>query len=352
MPNWSESMKQTFEYYEVDPHTWKDKKQIYSIIDSTIDRDSSSETLGGASFTTTENIGECYIRTYIITIQNGKREKFSLGTYMVQTPSYSFDGKVKTIDIDAYSPLIELKEKLPPLGFFIPKDTNILEESIVLMREKIRAPIVKTSNSENIPYEFVSNPSDTWLKFISDFVGSSKHRIQLDELGRVMFEPVIKTEAMTPSWIYDDGNSSILLPSISLENDLYGIPNVVEVIFSSDEYYLHSRVENTDEESPTSIINRGREIIHRVTEPDISGTITQTKIDKYANDLLKEMSSLQYSITYTHGYCPVKVGDCVILNYKKAGLNNVKARVISQSISCIPGTPVEEKAVFTNKLWG
>lgn len=352
MPKWNESMKQTFEYYEVDPHTWKDKRIIDSITESNIDIDLESETLGSASFTSTEDVGECYIRIYLITIQNGIKEKFPLGTYMVQTPSVSFDGMVKTINMDAYTPLIELKEKNPPIGFFIPKNKNIIEHTISLIRDKIRAPIIPTTNSEIIQYEFVSNTSDNWLIYISDFLKAANHILRLDELGRVLFEPVIKLEAMASSWIYNDNNSSILYPATTLDNDFYGIPNVVEVIYSSDEKYLYSKVSNNDSDSPVSVVNRGREITHRVTNPEISGTITQQKIDKYANDLLKEKSSVIYTATYTHGYCPVKVGDCVILNYKSAGLDNVKAKVISQSISCVPGTPVEEKVIFVNKLWG
>ena len=63
------------------------------------------------------------------------------------------------------------------------------------------------------------------------------------------------------------------------------------------------------------------------------------------------MSTLEYTITYKHGYCPVRLGDCVRLNYKRAGLNGVKAKVISQTIDCVPGCPVTEKAVFTAELW-
>lgn len=351
MIKWDAAMQQTFEYYEVDPLTWRDKRQITSITDSSVVRDSGADTLGSASFTSDEMLGECYIRIYLVVNQNGIREKIPLGTYMVQTPSYSFDGKVRSISMEAYTPLIELKEKLPPIGFFIVQNKNILDTTCAIMRDKVRAPIIPTTCAEDIPYEFVSDSSDTWLTFLTDFISAAKYNLQLDELGRIMFEPVIKTEAMAPSWIYTDDNSSILLPAMSLDNDLYGIPNVVEVIYSNDEYYLYSKVINDDEDSPISIPNRGREIVHRVSNPEISGTPTQVKIDKFATDLLKEKSSLQYTITYTHGYCPVKVGDCVMLNYRAAGLNNVKARVISQNISCTPGTPVEEKAVFTNKLW-
>ena len=99
-------------------------------------------------------------------------------------------------------------------------------------------------------------------------------------------------------------------------------------------------------------MSRGREIIRRVTNPDLIGNPTEDEIKEYAESLLKELSTVEYEVTYTHGYCPVRIGDCVRLNYPAAGLNNVKAKVISQNIKCEPGCPVTEKAVFTNKLWG
>lgn len=71
MIDWTESMQQTFEYYIVDPVTWGDKKQINIMTSSTVSRDLTKETLGSASFTCTDNIDECYIRVYMIAIQNG-----------------------------------------------------------------------------------------------------------------------------------------------------------------------------------------------------------------------------------------------------------------------------------------
>ena len=104
MVDWTSTMQQTFEYYIVDPETWKDSKKLNTVISSKISRDLEAETLGSASITISESIGECYIRIYLITIQNRKREKHPLGTFLIQTPSYSFDGKVKTISTDAYTP--------------------------------------------------------------------------------------------------------------------------------------------------------------------------------------------------------------------------------------------------------
>ena len=127
--------------------------------------------------------------------------------------------------------------------------------------------------------------------------------------------------------------------------------NVVEVIYSSGHDRYYSRVVNDDESSPTSVINRGREIVHRVTDPQFVGDPTKKQVDLYAEKLLSSLSSLEYTVTYTHGYCPVRIGDCVRLNYTRAGLKDVKAKVISQSIKCDTECSVSEKAVFTTKLW-
>jgi hypothetical protein len=156
---------------------------------------------------------------------------------------------------------------------------------------------------------------------------------------------------MQPIWTFDDSNSSILYPDLDVTRDLYGIPNVVEVLYSSDASFKLGRATNTDVNSLTSIPTRGREVIYRVTNPDDLSEPTQDQIDNYADELLRSLSTLEYTISYSHGYCPVRVGDCVEINYTKSGLKRTKARVISQDIDCSTGCKVTEKAVFTKKLW-
>lgn len=352
MVNWFESMQQTFEYYLVDPITWKDTKQLNNVKSCEIDRDSETTTLGSATIDVTESIGECYVRVYLITIQNGVRERHPLGTFLVQTPSTSFDGKIKDISLDVYTPLLELKENPPPIGYSILKGENIMDWAYRLIREKARAPVVRASSDETLYYDFVANTDDTWLTYLTDLIANAKFEFGLDELSRILFLPKQDTASLQPVVTFDDSNSSILYPDFSMSHDLYGIPNVVEVIYSSDEANYYSRVVNDDPNSPISTVNRGREITHRVTNPELSGIPAQGQIDEYAKQLLRDLSTLEYTVTYKHGYYPVRLGDCVRLNYERAEIKNVKAKVISQSIKCEPGCPVTEKAVFTEKLWG
>lgn len=352
MPDWRTSMQQTFEYYTVDPGSWKDVQKLNNVKSCTISRDSEAETLGSATIDVTESVGECYIRAYLVTIQNGVRERHPLGTFLVQTPSSSYNGKIRNVSMDAYTPLLELKENPPPLGYSILKDVNIMENAYLLCREHARAPVVKANDTTPLYSDFVANTSDTWLTFLIDLIANAKYTFALDELGRILFAPKQDTASLQPVWTYDDSNSSILYPDLEMDHDLYGIPNVVEVIYSSGKAHYYARVVNDDENSPTSTVNRGREIIYRTTDPGLSGDPTNNQIQEYATKLLKELSTVEYTITYTHGYCGTRLGDCVRLDYTRAGLKDIKAKIVSQSIKCEPGCPVTEKAVFTTKLWG
>jgi hypothetical protein len=354
MIDWTKSMQQTYEYYIVDPGTWKDVRRIHNVVKTSIDRDSEVATLGSACIDITGSLDECYIRVYLVAIQNGLTHREPLGTFLVQTPSTSFDGKVQTVSLDAYTPLLELKESLPPWGYSLRKGQRIMPLAYQIVRENARAPVVSTTLTEGadtLTYDFVANTNDTWLSFTSDLIANIKYEFALDEMGRILFSPKQDAASLQPIWTYDSGNSSILYSDLTIKRDLYGVPNVVEVIYTTGSDCYYGYAENNDPNSPISTVSRGRRIVHRVTDPDITGRASQRQIQIYAEQLLKELSSVEYTITYEHGYCPVRPGDCVRINHPKAGLDDVKAKIISQNIKCESGCPVKETAIYTMNFW-
>ena len=365
MPDWTKSMQQSYEYYTVEPTTLADVKRLDNVKSASFSRDSDTETLGSATVDATNSVGETYLRGYLKTIQNGITEKFPLGTVLVQTPSSNFNGKVMDVSMDAYTPLIELKEKRPPLGYTIRKGTRIMDAAYRIIRENARVPVnaiepTYVTNdagelvdmSPTLQQDFVANTDDTWLSFVIDLIANAKYELGLDEMGRILFQPIREMASLQPVWTYDDGNSSILYPELTMNHDLYGIPNVVEVVYSYGSDYKIAVAKNEDPNSPISIQNRGREIVYRDTEPSLAGYATDDQVQAYAERLLRALSTIEYTVSYTHAYCPVRVGDCVRLNYEKAGITDVKAKVISQNVKCQLGCSVSEKAVFTTKLWG
>lgn len=434
MIDWSASMKQTFEFWEVDSTSWKDKRLLTNVKTCSITRDPEAETLGSATIDITESVGECYVRVYLIAIQGDIKEKIPLGTFLVQTPSSTYDGRIRNVSMDAYTPLLELKCNKPPIGFYVPIEqkgfgkTNVMQKAYDLVLSNIGAPNerpvnrviepITTKDDNPLTCNVVADINDTWLSFINDLItaiytsmyyeviknqngkytrtrqvveldtteeikllegvktesddrvyegqttkgykvyftidtNNTRYKLTLDELGRIVFAPETSFTASYPVWTYTDDNSSILYPSVTMDHDMYDIPNVVEVLYSDGTNSFYSRKENNNPNSPISTHKngRGRVILYRETAPSIYGKPTQERVDKYAEQLLETLSTVEHTITYTHGYCPVKVGDSVRLNYNKAGLTDIKARVVYQSIKCEPGCPVTEKAVYTTNLW-
>ncbi len=352
MPDWTKSMSQSFEYYIVNPDTWTDDSLLDSMTSGNISWDLSAETLGSANFDIDSFIGECYIRAYLITIQNGVRERFPLGTFLVQTPSHNYDSKILKSSLTAYTPLIELKEKYLPIGYTALKGDNVMKHATAIVGGNMRAPISSVASDATLNFDFTAGNDENVLSFTSSLIANANYHYDIDGWGNIMFAPDQSLDSLQPRIIFDDGNSSILYPDISLDRDLYGIPNVVEVLYSTGNDTFYSKATNDDPNSLTSTISRGREIMSRVLNPELSGVATQDIIDRYAQELLKSYSSVTGTITYKHGYCPVRIGDCVSLKYKKLKqispqLYPIKAKVISQNISCETGCPVEETAEFT-----
>lgn len=355
MPDWREPMQQSFEYYVVDRITWKDVKPLEGVKSCSITRDLETDTLGSASLELTDSLGECYIRVYLVTVQNGVKERHPLGTFLIQTPSSSFDGMVRAVSVDAYTPLFELKENSPELGYSIFKDENVMAQACARIKEWTAVPVVTVNSNKKLLQHFTAETDDTRLTFLRDLISQADFSFGLDDLGRIIFEPYQELETLQPVTTFDDGNSSILYPEITIDHDLYKIPNVVKIVYTKNFDRMESIVKNEDINSPLSIQNRGREIVHRVIDPSFSGIegeiVSQKMLDDYAVKLLKSLSTVQYKLKYTHGYYPVRLRDCVRLNYTSAGITNIKAQIISQTIKCEPGCPVSETAIFTNKMW-
>lgn len=352
MIDWTKSMIQTYEVWKVDPYTWGDVEKIPNVTSCSITRDPSTDLLQNATLTVEGVFEEIYVRVYIICIQDGQTYKECLGTFLVQTPSETYDGKAKLSSLDAYSPLVELKDKYPPFGYSIGKNTNIMDVSGRIVNEQCRAPVIFSASDKSLDYAFAADTDETWLAFIKAYISNADYSLDLDELSRIIFRPYQPLIAMRPRYTFDTNNSSIVQPSITVSRDLYGTPNVVEVLYSKHNGMLYSRAVNDRENSVVSTVRRGREVVKRITNPDITGTPTQSTIDEYARRTLENLSIVEYEVKYTHGYYPVRVGDCVRLNHPMLNPEGINAKITSQIITLGTGIMVEETSRYTSDLLG
>lgn len=345
--DWTQDYALTYEFWVVDTGTWGDLRKLDTVTEESMDWDLSKDTIGSAALECAEELGEVYVRAYLVAQQGGEAARECLGTFMVQTSEESFDGKARGFSSDAYSPLREMAESMPEIGYTTPAGDLILERAVKIARQHTRAPVSEAAGSAAVCGDFVANLDDTWLDFGRDLLAKAGYRYMVGTRGDIYLQPVGDAASMSPAYTFTDGNSSVLHADVKRKRDLYGMPNVVEVVFGNQTV----RAVNDDPDSPVSTVSRGREVVHRITNPDLSASPTEEEAKAYAVNELRNLSTLELTVTFTHGYVPgLWLGDCVRLEYSRAGIYT-NAVISMRSIECRTDLTVTETATYTERMW-
>lgn len=352
MIDWTSNMRQYFEFWVVSPISWTDTYMLDNVSGAAISKDLNSITLGSASFDLTDFTGENYIRSYLVAEQNGESERVCLGTHLVQSPVTSFNGFYSTVTSNAYTPLTELNENYPPMYYLIPKGTDITKWVYDCVETNSRVKTIKDFNESIISkYDYVANSDDTWLNFLVSVMRQNGLSYGITAEGMFYIYKSFRYDRTMSVYSFETGENSIILPSIKYSQDIYKIPNVVEVYTSNSKGYNKIRLVNQSD-GKASIMSRGREIVYRETSPSLTGIPSNEEVENYAKQLMENLSTIQVELSFTHAYTPeVNIGDTVTINYPEAGLNTQPAKIISQDLDLKSGLLVKTTAMFEQKYW-
>ena len=348
MADWTQGMTRTYEFWEVDPATWGDERRLDSVTGATIVRDSDDETLGNASFDMDSWEGEKYIRTYMVTEQFGLRERWPLGTHLVQVDNTLFDGMRGSTTVQGFTPLKELADDYPPLFYYVDSG-YATAHAARLMATYGRMPVDEGFDGGVLYEAHVAEDSDTWLSYIRGLLAKGCAHIALDSRGVALVAPDQDPSSLMPVRTFDDSNSSILRPEVRVTSNRPEVPNVVQVVYSTESGCLVGEAVNSDPSSETSTVALGRRKLLRVTSPDLPDNPTQADVDDLARRTLRKEGHAVYEVAFSHGFVPdVTLGSAVRLAYRAAGID-VVAVVVRQTVPCTPGCVVETTARYTKE---
>lgn len=349
MIDWAAEMRQTYEYREVDPGTWQDVRALSQVTSAEIEWDDSLPTGGSAKFEGSEDVGECYIRAYLLAEQGADSERVCLGTFLSQTAGDDRDGKTAKIRHESYTPLLELKSSSPPVCYQVPRGSNVADRVTALAAEHCRAPVDGAVDGFVLAEGFTCQLDWTWLDFLGKLAAKIGRRLWPTEEGRIALVPRRDAAALAPRLRLRDDDVSIVQPDVSKTRDYYGIPNVVEVVWSGESGCITATAVNDDPDSPLSVQRRGFTVMHRETSPDLDDP-SQADVQAYADSLLSELSTVVHEVTYKRAFVPnVRVGDCVELDLDREDVH-ARAVVKRQKIACATGCQVEETVSYTEVI--
>lgn len=347
--DWTQGMEQSFVFCEVDPISWDDSRVLAQVQDATLKMDSGLETLGNASLTVDGEVGEVYVRAYLAARQGNNSERVPLGTYIVQTPTKEMDGRRASRKCACYTPLLEAKEKYPAIGAVAANGRYAEECAAEVLQNALRAPVTPYNGSTVLHSTVVAEPSQKALEFARKLLDIADVHLTLDGFGHVGIAPNIEPSAAQPRWTFRDDEASIIKGDKRETVDWYGIPNVVEVIWSGARGTVSARAVNSDTDSPLSTVGRGREVVHRITSPALTNP-SAADVQAYAERELRNMCAMERTEIIKHGWCGVRVGDCVRLDLDRDGIH-ANGIITAQTIICKTGCTVESTVKWTESLW-
>lgn len=348
--DWSRSLAIVWRYALVDPATWLDVSWIDGVRSCKATWDGETQTLSSAVLEVDADLpAECYVRAWCEATQDGVTERHAVGTWLVQSPSVSSDGTVRTTSAQAHSPLVELKDDLPPVGWYADGRAS---DTIADVCSHMRAPLVAYETDKIISSPVVASDDDTWLDVLWALCDAAGLDLSLDGMGRALLMPRAEPWAMSPALTLSDTDPrGFLSASVTDDTDLFGIPNRMEVVWSEPGRCVIGRSTNDDPASPVSTASRGRLVVRRLTNPDgLMTGCTQQQVDEYAERALREESTLTRTWGLTCGYRPLRLGECTRVMHSVLGVDE-NATVSRVEATLDVRAEMTVRATSTREVW-
>lgn len=353
--DWSRSMAREWAWYRFDPVTWQVAQPLESVVSASITYDEDTDTVASASI---EIDGEWpneefWVRAYLDAEQGGRSERVCVATLLCQTPSRSLTSTFATTTVDAYGSLVELNDNLVGFGWSASAGSPCLLTAASVARQYGRAPVESPTSSDVLDEPWVAGDSDSALAVVRAMANAANHEVTSDPWGRVVIRPKQRIASLLPAaTVSDDDATGIILPPMSDSADLYGVPNVVEVVHSEESYVIVGTAVNDDPDSPLSTARRGRRVVMRFINPDELGAgCTQYAADLLARNMLANESCVTRTIEYDRAFDPrIGVGDCVRIDFSRHDMT-LDGIVVKQDIECDTGSRVHETVRVIERMW-
>lgn len=245
-------------------------------------------------------------------------EETELGVFRPATVTLSIDKSTRSLRVEAYDRCWTVRDHKTETMIFFAAGDNYVDTISGLLIDCGISLILATPSSETFLTDRQDWPIGTsYLDIVNELLREINYKpLYFSGQGMAMIEPMVTPNASNIQHTLDsDDIQSMLLPNLTKESDIYSAPNVFVCVCSSVDRGspLSVTVENTNPESPLSIMRRGRRIVQLVNVDNIASI---SALEAYANRILFESMSTGETIAVSTAIKPgFGVDDIVALHY-------------------------------------
>ncbi|MGE7864524.1 discoidin domain-containing protein [Bacillus mobilis] len=247
--------------------------------------------------------------------------EFPLGIFMLASPERNDAGEEITRSIEAYDLSLILQQDKVEDIYTVTAGTNY------------KTAIIAVLQSAGITDYYIEDTTKATTRDLQYEVGTDKMAIVnallgninyipviVDENGRFTSYPYIAPDSRTVDYVYDDSELSIIMKGVAEELDTFNTPNKwIIVRTNSEEEPLRSVYTNSNPESPTSTINRGRTIVDYRELEDIAD---QAALDAYTKRIAENASQVYGKVKFSSALMPMHgYSDAIQLKYRELGID-------------------------------
>ena len=233
---------------------------------STIDMDNEAEIHRTAKFNMRDDGSVNFLSDRIqpFAILKIKKDfiEFPLGVFLLSTPSKSYQNRTIYRNIEAYDKLQILLDDGFTARYVADEGLYVTDVIIdIILATGITQINIERSDVQ-LPTWFSWDPDVSKLEVVNQLLQAINYeKLYVDEYGYFTSRPYRSPTIRTSEYEYKTDAWSVISPGATALQDFFAVPNQwVGIISEPDRVPLTYTYENLNEDSPTSIPNRGRTV--------------------------------------------------------------------------------------------
>ena len=322
----SANVQQAFRYELLDSQN-KFKRQLDNVLTASVANNALVDIKRTARFTLTEDGNIDFLSDRIkpwtkIKMPDGGFAEFPMGVFLLTTPPRKANSVgIITREVEAYDQTQILLDDKVDDRYTVPAGTNYIAAIKDILDSAGITGQNLTPTDKVLPTDRDWDPGTTKLQIINDLLGAINYgSLYFDENGFAVAQPYVSPAIRASEYTYRDDDQSVMFPDVEQSLDLWNVPNKwVLSVSEADRAPLRSVYTNSNPDSPTSTVGRGRTIM---ADPIAVDAVDQTTLDAMVARRAYEASQVYEKVSFGTGIMPMHSNaDVLTLEFTGLGIS-------------------------------